>query len=91
VWPDTYIAEVWISETVAQKILQKHNVSPDEVREAVVMCSLRRAKWQLRKPEMAWRLLVEGDTAAGRQLFVVLYPVSGQDGCWRLGTAFSRS
>jgi len=81
-----YIAVVEIPPAVEAKILGR-GVTAAEVREAVVLTSVLRARWH-RHPDRGWRLLVVGLTFAGRSIKVVLYPVDANDGIWRLGTAF---
>lgn len=83
-----YIAEVRISPAMEAKIRQKHGVTGDEVREAVILTPLERARWH-EHPQRGWRLLVTGTTYAGRRLNLVLYPVDAEDGTWSLGTAMS--
>lgn len=85
--PVRYIAEVRISPAVEDKLRRKHNVTGSEVREAVVLCAVRRSQLEM-DPERGERLLVTGVTAAGRVLNVVLYPFGqDNDGSWSLGTA----
>lgn len=82
------IVIVEISERVARKIRENHQVTPEEVREAVVMTRLDRSGWDF-DDERGWRLLASGTTYWGRELNAVLYPAD-DDGRWRLGTAMWR-
>lgn len=84
-----YIAIVQVSPRVASKIAARHNVSADEVREAVILTPVLGARWHI--DERGSRLLVAGTTASGKVLKVVLYPVDANEGIWRLGTAFEAS
>jgi predicted AAA+ superfamily ATPase len=85
--PVRYIADVKVSHAVEAKIQSKHNVTIDEVREAVVLCEVIRSYIEYH-PEKGERLLVTGRTAERRVLNVVLYPAEpGSDGMWWLGTA----
>ena len=84
--PVAYISEVRVSATVQAKIATKHNVTVDEVNEAVVLCSVIRSGWD-HHPDRGWRLLVKGTTHTGRTLNVVLYPLDELEGIWNLGTA----
>lgn len=87
--PQLFIGQIICSEKVAQKINSKHGVTLDEVRDAV--------QWPARPLRASWlgsdldprgpRLALEGRTAQGRILRVVLYPVDVDEGAWRLGTA----
>lgn len=87
--PVAYIAElVTPSAALVGKIHRKHNVTLDEVREAVILTDVERSAWDWDpEPSRGWRLIVIGTTYAGRRLFVVLYPVDQVEGIWRLGTA----
>lgn len=87
--PVAYIAElVTPSPALVDKIHQKHDVTLDEVREAVILTEVERSGWDWDPdPSRGWRLIVIGTTYAGRRLFVVLYPVDQGEGVWRLGTA----
>jgi hypothetical protein len=81
-----YIAEVRISPTVRAKLATKHQVTEQDVSEALVLTPLERAGWEHHR-ERGWRLLVTGKTADGRRLNAVLYPADEPDGTWWLGTA----
>lgn len=87
--PVAYIAElVPPSPALVDKIHSKHNVTMDEVREAVILTDVEWSGWHWDPdPSRGWRLLVIGLTYADRRLLVVLYPVDQLDGIWRLGTA----
>jgi hypothetical protein len=57
-----YIGEIKISPAMAQKIMTKHGVTPEEVREACqAPNSYRRAAWHIH-PEHGRRLIVFGLT-----------------------------
>jgi len=84
--PVAYIAVVTIGPATATKIRNKQNVTPADVREAVILCAVARSGWD-HHLERGWRLLVTGTVGSGRLLNVVLYPVDQDDGRWRLGTA----
>ena len=81
-----YIAEVRISRAVAAKLAEKHNVTEQDVRDALVLTRLERAGWD-HDHDKGWRLLVTGTTFEGRRLNAVLYPADEHDGTWWLGTA----
>jgi hypothetical protein len=82
-----YIGYVDISPAMAEKIMTKHGVTPDEVREVCqVPNTYRRAAWH-RHATYGRRLIVYGETALGRSLKIVLQPVDVADGTYRLRTA----
>ncbi|MFC8130523.1 hypothetical protein [Streptomyces sp. NPDC057302] len=84
-----YIAEIRISDTMAEKIQSKHGVTPAEVREACQAPSrYTKAGWS-DEPERGLRLIVHGESEAGRYLKIVLFPVDIADGIYRLGTALA--
>ena len=64
----------------------KHNLSEDDV---IYACGngLERAGWE-DDPEHGRRLLVRGQTPNKRRIRVFLYPIPGERGAFRLGTAF---
>jgi hypothetical protein len=83
-----YIAEVRISSRVLAKIITKHQVSEQDVREAFVATRLLSSGWDYNRSTASWYVLAVGTTYSGRTLKGTLYPVPGGDGIWRLGTAF---
>jgi hypothetical protein len=85
--PVRYIADVYISLAVERKLRDKYNITPAQVKEAVVLCNVQRSAME-DHPERGERLLVTGVTGDNMTLNVVLYP-SGpdDDGLWSLGTA----
>ncbi len=71
---------------MAAKLAHKNPpVTPDEVREALVLTRLERAGWD-HDPDRGWRLLATGTTYTGRRINAVLYPAD-DEGTWWLGTA----
>ncbi len=85
-WPVVYIAVVTASPAIQQKILDKHGVTFDEVKEAVVLTMVQRSGWNFCEVR-GWRLFVTGWTYTGRRINVILYPIDVPDGTWDLGTA----
>lgn len=83
-----YFAALEISPAVATKIQSKHGVTPDEVREA--LDNYEHARWDY-SDERGVRLLVIGRTSRGRTIKIVLQPVHGSEGDWRLRTAMPSS
>ena len=87
--PVAYIAELLPpSAELIDKIHGKHDVTLDEIREAVILTHVESSVWDWHPdPARGWRLLVTANTYLGRRLLVVLYPVDEAEGIWRLGTA----
>ncbi|HEY9371007.1 hypothetical protein [Streptomyces sp.] len=74
---------------MAEKIVAKHGVSPEEVRDACQSPNrYRQAVWD-DHPEHGLRLYVLGETRTGRPIKVILQPVDELDGTWRLRTALA--
>gem|GEM_PF-5387623 len=88
-----YIAQVEpVSDDLRQKLHEKHGVTEQEIREAVILCDVRRSSWVFGPdPARQWRLYVVGDTYRDRCLFIVLYPVDQDEGIWRVGTAMDEA
>lgn len=72
-----------VSHAVAEKLGSKHGVSIEQVEEVFETGSLQ-ARWNSERG----CLLVRGHTESGRGLNIVLYPIEGTDGGWRLATAY---
>jgi len=86
--PVGYIAQIEPPDgALLAKILNKHHVTFDEVREAVVLTDVEGSRWDYSERHGGWRQLVIGTTYRARRLFIVLYPVDEHEGLWRLGTA----
>jgi hypothetical protein len=71
-----YIAVVNASQNVLAKINEKHQITYDEVKEAVVLQSNLDARW-VSDTRRGLRLYVKARTFSGRSLNVVLYPIAG--------------
>lgn len=84
-----YIAQIHISAAMAEKIQSKHGVTPHEVREACQAPNRYTSAVWSDDPERGRRLIVCGDSAAGRRLKIVLFPVDVDEGIYRLGTALA--
>jgi hypothetical protein len=83
-----YIGYVEISPAMEQKLMKKHGVTAEEVRDACQAPNrYRDARWH-RHPVYGGRLLVRGSTREGRKLKIVLQPIDLVDGTWRLRTAY---
>jgi hypothetical protein len=83
-----YIAEIRIADAIERKIMTKHNVTPQEVKEALVLRSDVRAGWE-DHPVHGLRVVALGTTSEGRPILASLYPVDPRDGIWTLMTARS--
>lgn len=82
-----WIAEVEIPPQTAAKIRQKHDVTPEEVREAVCWGAAEEARWHTH-PVHGRRLLAVGTPYHGSyRVLVVLAPLDRADGRWRCKTA----
>lgn len=77
------IRSVYISPAVNAKINSKHGVTQDEVLDACVRVVT--ASWIA--DERGRRLYIDGKTARGRRLLVVLYPTNDPS-LWNPGTAY---
>lgn len=68
--PVAYIAELLPpSAELIDKIHRKHNVTLDEVREAVILTDVESSVWDWHPdPARGWRLLVTAKTYVGRRL-----------------------
>jgi hypothetical protein len=81
------VAKLYISDRTAQKIVQIHRITPDEVREAVVGVVELRYVWS-EDPERGERTIIE-TTIRGRRVLIVLYPRKSTMGDeWNLGSTY---
>ncbi|WP_305784178.1 hypothetical protein [Symbioplanes lichenis] len=83
-----YIAEIRISAPIERKIKVKHNVTPEKVREALVLRTDITAGWENHE-QHGRRVVALGHTAVQRPILAALYPVDPSDGVWNLMTARS--
>jgi hypothetical protein len=81
-----WIAQVEFDPEIASKVQTKHNIDPDEVREAICFGKHRRASWD-EHPEYGRRLIVIGDNYAGVSIVAYLKPINEADGTWECRTA----
>ena len=80
-----WIARLHVSPPTRQKLIARHGLDPDYLRERLVCVSGLRYAWH-EHPERGWRAIVmlrEGR----RQILVVLYPTDEFD-IWHLGSAY---
>lgn len=82
-----WVARLDISYSTEQKIRFKHEIEPDEVRDAVECVPGLLATWE-NHPERGRRALIEAGIRHARTL-VVLYPKWDPMGdCWNLGSVY---
>lgn len=82
-----YIGYIEISDKMQEKLITRRGLTCEDVRDACQAPNrYRRAGWHVH-PEYGRRLIVFGETRQGRLLKVILQPVDGRDGTWRLRTA----
>jgi hypothetical protein len=80
-----YIAEIRITPAIEAKIQAKHNIGPDEIREAALFN--RYGRWNTHS-EHGRRLIVRGLTYEGKRIQVFLKPVDADEGIWRCLSAW---
>jgi hypothetical protein len=71
---------------VADKLVTKHQVTPEEVRQAVLFTAYRTARWH-NHPVYGRRLEVHGYTDDQVPILAILTPVDEVDGIWECRTA----
>jgi hypothetical protein len=81
-----YIADIRIALSVELKIKEKHGVTPEEVREALILRREAQARWE-DHPVHGRRVVAVGWTYAQRMIIASLYPIDQHDGVWSLMTA----
>jgi hypothetical protein len=81
-----WIAEVLFDPQVADKLVSKHKVTPDEVKQAVLFSAYRDARWH-NHPAYGRRLIVRGYTDNEVPILAILKPVNEADGIWECKTA----
>ena len=80
-----WVAVPNISARTAEKIASRHQMTSDEVRDAVVCVSGLTFAWDMH-PERGERVIISVQVR-GRPALVVLYPTAGED-VWNLGSAY---
>jgi uncharacterized DUF497 family protein len=81
-----WIGVIVITPSTESKINEKHQVTFDEVRQAVLAGAATEARWHQHEV-YGRRLLARGETAAGRQLIVTLVPTDREEETWECKTA----
>lgn len=82
------IVDVRIEPAIEHKICNKHQVTPAEVREALILRNDVDKRWE-DHPAHGQRLVALGTTYDGRPILAALLPVDVQEGIWILKTARS--
>lgn len=80
-----WIGDLRFSAEVVAKLATKHNLSPEQVKEAVLCDAQDRDYWE-DHPLYGRRLIVEGVDAQGTAIVAYLRPIDN-DGLWRCLTA----
>jgi len=80
------IPVIVIDPPTVDKIKSKHNVTADEVEEALLMRLDVEARWE-DHPKHGRRVVAIGSTATRRELVAALEPIDVDEGIWRLKTA----
>jgi hypothetical protein len=83
------IYDVVITSKINEKInSKKPGVNKYEVWD---VCYSRdhHARWNFNEERGGWRVVVRGNTLAGRSLRIILHPVDVEQGKWRLKTAIA--
>lgn len=83
-----WVADLRISQRTAQKIVERHDLTPEQVRAAVVCVTGLRFTWN-DHPERGRRAIVETEIGQ-RRVLVVLYPrlIDAYGDSWNLGSAY---
>jgi hypothetical protein len=85
--PSLWVAELHISDRTAEKLRAKHQLEPDDVRNAIVGVRGLRFTWNTH-PERGTRAIIE-TWISGDRVLVVLYPRPSEMGdAWNLGSAY---
>lgn len=85
-----WIARLEISDAVERKIRRKHNLTGDEVREAIVARRDVHAYWENHSVH-GYRIIVSSKLTNGTRLLVWLFPISGDIDTYGLVTARKES
>ena len=80
-----WIGEIRFRPEVAEKLWDKHELTPEDVRQAVACGAHDRYSWD-NDPDYGLRLILEGSDTRGR-LRAYLRPIDREDGLWECLTA----
>jgi hypothetical protein len=81
-----WISVLVVDDAIERKIREKHNLTSDQVKQAILHGAHDEARWD-DSPEYGERLLVSGTTYDGVSLIAILSDVDMNDGVWELRTA----
>ena len=84
-----WIGHIAFDPATSEKLRRKHNLTDEEVVEAVAHGNHDRAVWD---DEEAYgeRLVLTGSTYNGRRIIAYLRPIDRDDGTWECMTAWER-
>lgn len=80
-----WVAELYVSASTEQKLIHRHNITVDEVEQAVKCVKGLRGRWDV-DSDRGVRALI-WVTIRSRRVLVVLYPTTAPD-VWNLGSAY---
>ncbi len=81
-----WVGDLLFSPEVIAKLATKHNLSPEQVKQAITCDAQDRDYWE-DHPVYGRRLIVLGTDADGTQIIAYLRPIDANDGLWRCLTA----
>lgn len=81
-----WVGRLLFSPEVIAKLATKHNLSPEQVKQAVTCDAHDRDYWG-RRPQLWAQTGREGTDADGTGIIAYLRPVDARDGLWRCLTA----
>ncbi len=84
---EEWIATITFDLEVEGKLRTKHNLAPEQVREAIAFGAHTSAGWHVH-PDYGRRLIVTGSDADGVGMIVYLRPIDRRDGVWECLTAW---
>lgn len=85
--PDPWIGYVYFDRDVESKLLEKHCLTPDQVRRAICWGAHDQAVWE-DHPIYGIRLVVTGDSVETGPVIAYLRPLDEPDGTWEGLTAW---
>jgi len=81
-----WVGEIVFDPAVDRKLREKHDLTPDQVRQAVACGAHDRADWN-EHPRYGPRLILTGSDGHG-ELIAYLRPLDREDGLWECLTAW---
>lgn len=84
---DVWVAELRVSERTRQKIIQKHGINEEDVRDAIVCVEGLKGAWD--DDARRGRRAILKTSINGRPALAVLYPeTSAFEDTWHLGSVY---